>query len=56
VGHPAFDALPADLQNDVIEFLKPLQVLPLGSKSLVIDEHGNPKHWPPSPGSSGEDR
>jgi Di-haem oxidoreductase, putative peroxidase len=44
----AFDALPADLQNDLIEFLKSLQVLPPGSKSLVIDEHGNPKDWPPS--------
>lgn len=43
----AFDALPADLQNDLIEFLKSLQVLPLGSKSLVVDQHGNPKRWPP---------
>ena len=52
----AFDALPADLQNDVIEFLKSLQVLPPGSKSLVIDEHGNPKEWPPSGHSSQEER
>jgi hypothetical protein len=44
----AFDALPPDLQDDVIEFLKSLQVLPPGSKSLVVDEHGNPKEWPPS--------
>ena len=44
----AFDALPADLQNDLIEFLKSLQVLPPGSKSLVIDDHGNQKDWPPS--------
>jgi len=42
----AFDALPADLQDDVIEFLRSLQVLPPGAKSLVIDEHGNPKEWP----------
>ena len=48
----AFDALPADLQNDVIEFLKSLQVLPPGSHSLVVDEHGNPKNWPPSTDSS----
>jgi di-heme oxidoreductase (putative peroxidase) len=50
----AFDALPTDLQDDVIEFLKSLQVLPPGSKSLVVDEHGNPKPWPPSgdPGQS----
>lgn len=46
----AFDALSVDLQNDVIEFLKSLQVLPPGSKTLVVDEHGNPKHWPPSEG------
>ena len=52
----AFDALPAKLQNDLIEFLKSLQVLPPGSKSLVIDEHGNPKHWPPSAESSEDER
>ena len=52
----AFDALPADLQNDVIEFLKSLQVLPPDSKSLVIDEHGNPKEWPPSGRSSHDER
>jgi hypothetical protein len=46
--HLAFDALPADQQDDLIEFLKSLQVLPPGSKSLVVDEHGNPKPWPPS--------
>jgi hypothetical protein len=51
----AFDALPADQQNSLIEFLKSLQVLPPGSKSLVVDEHGNPKQWPPSEDSS-EDR
>src|SRR6266481_3176208 len=48
----AFDALPTDLQNDLIEFLKSLQVLPPGSSSLVIDEHGKPKSWPPSADSS----
>lgn len=48
----AFDALSADLQNDLIEFLKSLQVLPPGSRSLVVDEHGNPKSWPPSTDSS----
>ena len=52
----AFDALPADLQDDVIEFLKSLQVLPPGAKSLVIDEHGNPKEWPPSGHSSQDER
>jgi len=44
----AFDALPPASQDALIEFLKSLQVLPAGSNSLVVDEHGNPKHWPPS--------
>ena len=44
----AFDALSPNLQNDLIEFLKSLQVLPPGVKSLAVDEHGNPKNWPPS--------
>ncbi len=44
----AFDGLSPGQQNDIVEFLKSLQVLPPGSKSLVVDEHGNPKHWPPS--------
>jgi hypothetical protein len=43
-----FAALSSELQNSLIEFLKSLQVLPPGSKSLVVDEHGNPKRWPPS--------
>ena len=47
----AFDALLPDEQNNLIEFLKSLQVLPTGSKSLVVDEHGNAKVWPPSTGS-----
>jgi CxxC motif-containing protein (DUF1111 family) len=42
----AFDALPASLQNDVIEFLKSLQVLPANSKSLVVDEYGRSRPWP----------
>jgi hypothetical protein len=36
--------------------LKSLQVLPPGSKSLVVDEHGNPKEWPPSERSPEDDR
>ena len=44
----AFDALPADQQDALIEFLKSLQVLAPGSRSLVVDERGNPKRWPPS--------
>ncbi len=44
----AYDALPTHLQNDLIEFLKSLQVLPPNSRSRVIDENGNPKRWPSS--------
>jgi mono/diheme cytochrome c family protein len=44
----AFDMMPPDSQDDLIEFLKSLRVLPPGAKSLVVDEHGNPKRWPPS--------
>ncbi len=50
----AFDALSPEQQNQLIEFLKSLQVLPPGSKSLVVDEHGIPKQWPPLENSSGE--
>jgi CxxC motif-containing protein (DUF1111 family) len=34
-------------QGSVIEFLKSLKVLPPGTKSLAIDEDGNPVEWPP---------
>ena len=43
----AFDALPPDQRDAIIEFLKSLQVLPPGSHSLVVDEHGHSKPWPP---------
>jgi di-heme oxidoreductase (putative peroxidase) len=43
----AFDNLTADEKNDLIEFLKSLQILPPGTESLVVDEHGRPKNWPP---------
>lgn len=46
-SHRAFDALDASGQDDLIEFLKSLQVLPPDAKSLVIDENGQPKHLPP---------
>jgi hypothetical protein len=46
-SHKAFEALsPADRDN-LIEFLKTLQVLPEGAKSLVVDERGHPREWPP---------
>lgn len=43
----AFRALPNEDQDCVIEFLKTLQVLPPGTKSLVVDERGEPREWPP---------
>ena len=45
----SFDHLPANIKNDLIEFLKSLQVLPPGTKSLVVDERGRPKQWPRVP-------
>jgi hypothetical protein len=39
----AFTALPAFGQGAVIEFLKSLQVLPAGTRFLVIDENGTPR-------------
>jgi hypothetical protein len=44
----AFDALPPDERDSLIEFLKSLQVLPTNAKSLAVDENGKAKHWPPS--------
>jgi hypothetical protein len=43
----AFQALPANEQDSVIEFLKTLQVLPPGTKALIVDENGKEKSWPP---------
>jgi len=37
----AFQGLTSDQMNDVIEFLKSLQVLPEGTTCLVIDQNGN---------------
>ena len=39
----AFLALSAVEQNAVVEFLKSLQVLPPGTRFLVVDEKGNPR-------------
>lgn len=50
----AFDALPAERQNELIEFLKSLQVLPLNATSLVVDENGNPKRWPQQRGKQND--
>jgi hypothetical protein len=44
----AFEALAVNDQAKVIEFLKSLQVLPSGTKFLVVDENGHNKGgWPP---------
>jgi len=43
----AFRARTADEQDAVIEFLKTLQVLPPGSQTLIVDEKGRPRAWPP---------
>ena len=51
----AFDALPPEFQGSLMEFLKSLHVLPPGSRSLVVDEHSNPKRWPPL-GDSSQDQ
>ena len=42
----AFEASTPYQQDCVIEFLKTLQVLPPGTRSLIVDEHGEPKKWP----------
>lgn len=43
----AFEALTKDEQDSIIEFLKTLQVLPAGTRHLVVDEKGRRKRWPP---------
>ena len=40
-----FNALPPEERDAVIEFLKSLQVLPPGTRALVVDERGMPRHW-----------
>ena len=43
-----FKALTAHEQDSVIEFLKTLQVLPPGTRSLIVDENFKPRTWPPA--------
>jgi hypothetical protein len=45
----AFQALPAEAQDAVIEFLKTLQVLPPGTRERIVDEHYQARPWPPQP-------
>jgi cytochrome c peroxidase len=44
----AFEHLSAYDQDSLIEFLKSLQVLPPGTRSLVVDENFQQKQWPPA--------
>ncbi|MEM7480875.1 MAG: di-heme oxidoredictase family protein [Acidobacteriota bacterium] len=43
----AFENLPDNERDSVIEFLKSLQTLPAGTESLVIDDEGRTVQWPP---------
>jgi hypothetical protein len=43
-----FEQLPADQQDGLVEFLKTLQVLPPGTRHLIIDEQGRERRWPPA--------
>jgi CxxC motif-containing protein (DUF1111 family) len=47
ISRKAFLALSQADQDAVIEFLKTLQVLPPGTKSLIVDENHRPRQWPP---------
>lgn len=42
----AFQGMASSQQDELIEFLKSLRVLPPGTRALVVDEHGRPKNWP----------
>lgn len=44
----AFQQLSVPEQDGLIEFLKTLQVLPPGTRDLVVDEHYQKKQWPPA--------
>lgn len=44
----SFEALSQFEQDSIIEFLKTLQVLPPGTKHLIVDENGKKKIWPPN--------
>jgi len=48
----AFQKLDVYGQDCLIEFLKSLQVLPPGTKDLIVDERFQARPWPPSPSSS----
>ena len=41
----SFESLPDYDKDSLIEFLKSLQVLPPGTRDLVVDENYRPKVW-----------
>jgi len=43
-----FEQLPAGEQDAVIEFLKTLQALPPGTRSMIVDDKFRPREWPPA--------
>jgi hypothetical protein len=43
----AFEGLSSHEQDSIIEFLKTLQVLPPGTKFLIVDEKFHRRQWPP---------
>jgi len=43
----SFESLPSDDRDDIIEFLKTLQVLVPGTRDLIVDERGKKRDWPP---------
>jgi cytochrome c peroxidase len=45
----AYQDLPEPQQDALIEFLKTLQVLPPGTKDLIVDERFRAKSWPAEP-------
>jgi hypothetical protein len=46
-GRMAFEASSQYEQDSIIEFLKTLQILPPGTRYLIVDEHGRKKRWRP---------
>lgn len=44
----AFESLPELDRDSLIEFLKSLQVLPPGTKHLIVDENFEKRDWPPA--------
>jgi hypothetical protein len=52
----AFQAASEYEQDSLIEFLKTLQVLPPGTRYLVVDENFEPREWPPAASAAHNDQ